>query len=692
MPKVTVDGVELEVPQGATVLQACELAGKEIPRFCYHERLSIAGNCRMCLVEVAPGPPKPQASCALPAADGQTIRTDTPMVKKAREGVMEFLLINHPLDCPICDQGGECDLQDQAVAYGRSSTRYEENKRAIDDKYMGPVIKTSMTRCIQCTRCIRFSSEVAGVDEIGMLYRGEDSQLTSYLERAVTGELAGNLADVCPVGALLQKPQSFESRPWELKKVPSIDVMDAVGSNIRLDVRQRQVLRVLPRINEDVNEEWIHDKTRHHVDALVRNRLDRPWVREGGKLRETGWRDALKIFAERLTKSGKKVAAVAGDLLDAETMYAAKKLIEGQGSRLLEGRQTGLDYDTTNLASIAFNSTIAGIEDADAVLLVGSNIRWEAPLIATRVRKVAKKGGRIFAIGPIADLDMPVTWLGADLKLLSNLPDEAAEAFAKAERPAMILGPGALAAGALGAALKISRDFIKPGWNGFNVVHTSASRMAGLILGYAQPGGLADVEAAKPQLVLLLGADELAHDSFPGAFKIYIGHHGDAGARQADLVLPGAAYAEKHGTFVNTEGRVQRAERATFPPGDAREDWAIFRAVSDMVGKTLKFNDFAALRAAMIAEHPELGREGLIDLKWSPPKLDTKADGLVDYPIRDFFLTNAICRNSPTMQRSSDELVHGADLQEAAERLQLSSIGAWRTTGRGSLPRSSPSC
>ena len=667
MPKVTVDGVEREVPQGATVLQACELAGKEIPRFCYHERLSIAGNCRMCLVEVAPGPPKPQASCALPAADGQTIRTDTPMVKKAREGVMEFLLINHPLDCPICDQGGECDLQDQAVAYGRSSTRYEENKRAIDDKYMGPVIKTSMTRCIQCTRCIRFSSEVAGVDEIGLLYRGEDSQITSYLERAVTGELAGNLADVCPVGALLQKPQSFESRPWELKKVPSIDVMDAVGSNIRLDVRQRQVLRVLPRINEDVNEEWIHDKTRHHVDALVRNRLDRPWVREGGKLRETGWRDALKIFAERLTKSGKKVAAVAGDLLDAETMYAAKKLIEGQGSRLLEGRQTGLDYDTTNLASIAFNSTIAGIEDADAVLLVGSNIRWEAPLIATRVRKVAKKGGRIFAIGPVADLDMPVTWLGADLKLLSNLPDEAAEAFAKAERPAMIVGPGALAAGALGAALKISRDFIKPGWNGFNVVHTSASRMAGLILGYAQPGGLADVEAAKPQLVLLLGADELAHDSFPGAFKIYIGHHGDAGARQADLVLPGAAYAEKHGTFVNTEGRVQRAERATFPPGDAREDWAIFRAVSDMVGKTLKFNDFAALRAAMIAEHPELGREGLIDLKWSPPKLDTKADGLVDYPIRDFFLTNAICRNSPTMQRCSEELVHGADLQEAAE-------------------------
>src|SRR5207253_10901592 len=388
MPKVTIDGIEIEVPQGATVLQACELAGKEIPRFCYHERLSIAGNCRMCLVEVAPGPPKPQASCALPAADGQTIRTDTAMVKKAREGVMEFLLINHPLDCPICDQGGECDLQDQAVAYGRSFTRFEENKRAVDDKYMGPVIKTSMTRCIQCTRCIRFSSEVAGVNEIGMLYRGEDAQITSYLEHAVGGELAGNLANVCPVGALLQKPQIFESRPWELRRVSGIDVMDAIGSNIRLDVRQRQVMRILPRINEDVNEEWINDKTRHHVDALVRNRLDRPWVREKGKLREASWSEALEAFGKRLKKAGNNVAAVAGDLLDAETMYAAKKLLEARGSTLLEGRQTGLVYDTSSLSAVAFNSTIDGIETADVVLLVGSNIRWAAPLIAARLQHV----------------------------------------------------------------------------------------------------------------------------------------------------------------------------------------------------------------------------------------------------------------------------------------------------------------
>jgi NADH-quinone oxidoreductase subunit G len=669
MPKVTVDGAEIEVPQGATVLQACELAGKEIPRFCYHERLSIAGNCRMCLVEVAPGPPKPQASCALPAADGQTIRTDTPMVKKAREGVMEFLLINHPLDCPICDQGGECDLQDQAVAYGRPFSRFEENKRAIDDKYMGPVIKTAMTRCIQCTRCIRFSEEVAGVPELGMLYRGEDSQITSYLEKAVTTEMAGNLADVCPVGALLQRPQSFETRPWELRRVPGIDVMDAVGSNIRFDVRQRQVMRILPRVNDDVNEEWISDKTRHHVDALVRNRLDRPWVRENGKLREASWNEALGLFAETLKAAGASVAAVAGDLLDAETMYAAKKLLQGQGSTLLEGRQTGLTYDTSSLAAVNFNSTIAGIEDADVVLLVGSNPRWEAPLINTRLRKAHRKGAKVFAIGPEADLGMRVSWLGNDLKLLGKLPKDVANAFANAQKPAIIVGAGALAANALGAALKLagSLNLVREGWNGFNVLHTSASRMAGLVLGYAQAGGIADLEAAKPQVVLLLGADEVDPARFNGSFKVYIGHHGDNGARQADLVLPGAAYAEKHGTYVNTEGRVQRSERAAFAPGEAREDWTIFRAVSDLIGSPLPFDRFDQLRARMIEEYPQLGQEGLIAFDWSPPTLDAKAEGAVVYAVRDFYLTNAITRSSPTMHTCSEELVHGRAVQEAAE-------------------------
>jgi NADH-quinone oxidoreductase subunit G len=428
-------------------------------------------------------------------------------------------------------------------------------------------------------------------------------------------------------------------------------------------------MRALPRINEDVNEEWISDKTRHHVDALVRGRLDRPWLREGGKLREVSWTEALQIFAGKLKKAGSKVAAVAGDLLDAETMYAAKKLLAGQGSTLIEGRQTGMTYDATSLGAVAFNSTIPGIESADAVLLVGSNIRWEAPLIATRVRKAARKGGKVFAIGPEIDLGMKVEWLGDDLKLLGKLPKAVKDAFAKAERPAVIVGGGALAAGAQGATLALveTLGLIKDGWNGYNVLHFSASRMAGLILGYAQPGGLADLEAAKPGLVLLLGADEMPADRLDGAYKVYIGHHGDKGAKQADLILPGASYAEKHGTYVNTEGRVQWSERAVFAPGEAREDWAVLRAVSELAGKKLPFDSYDQLRSAMIREYPQLGRDGLIDLPWSPPKLDAKASGPIRYPIADFFLTNAICRNSPTMQRCSEELVQGVQFQEAAE-------------------------
>jgi NADH-quinone oxidoreductase subunit G len=428
-------------------------------------------------------------------------------------------------------------------------------------------------------------------------------------------------------------------------------------------------MRILPRVNPDVNEEWIHDKTRHHVDALVRNRLDRPWVRVDGKLREARWSEALELFAKRLKKAGRKVAAIAGDLLDAETMYAAKALLKAQGSTLIEGRQTGLTYDCTSLAAVAFNSTIAGIESADAVLLVGSNVRWEAPLIATRLRKVARKGGKIFAIGPEVDLGMKVEWLGEDLKLLGKLPKAVKDAFAKAERPAVVVGPGALAAGGLGAALALVEPLglIKEGWNGFNVLHTSASRMASLILGYAQPGGLADIEAAAPELVLLLGADEMPADRLGQAFKVYIGHHGDKGAAQADLVLPGAAYAEKHGTWVNTEGRVQRGEKAAFPPGEAREDWAILRAVSELAGKTLPFDSFGELHRQMVKAHPELGRDGLLALDWAPPALDAKASGPIRYAIADFYQTNAICRASPTMRRCSEELVHGMQYREAAE-------------------------
>ena len=667
MPKLTVDGVEIEVPQGATVLQACELAGKEIPRFCYHERLSIAGNCRMCLVEVKPGPPKPQASCALPAAEGQEIRTDSPMVKKAREGVMEFLLINHPLDCPICDQGGECDLQDQSIAYGKGHSRYDENKRAVTEKYMGPIVKTVMTRCIQCTRCIRFAEEVAGVEEIGAIGRGEDMQITSYLEGAVTSELSGNVVDLCPVGALTSKPYAFEARPWELTKTPSIDVMDAVGTNIRLDSRGRQVLRALPRINEDVNEEWASDKTRHAVDGLVRRRLDKPFVRRDGKLVEASWEEAFAAIATVAATAKSSVAAIAGDLVDCETMYAAKALLASLGSSLLEGRQTGMDYDVTSMAAVNFNTTIAGIERADAILLVGTNVRWEAPLVNTRIRKAIKRGARVFGIGPEIDLTYAVEWLGDDLGVLAKLPKATADAFAAAERPAMIVGGAGLRG--LGAALKLADKLklVREGWNGFNVLHMGASRMGGLMLGYAQPGGISDIVAAKPKLAFFLGADEVDFSKFAKTFKVFVGHHGDKGAAAADVILPGATYAEKSGTWVNLEGRVQVGQQAVFPPGDARDDWTILRALSAVLGKTLPFDTLAALRREMTAAVPALGREGLVTFDWAPPKLDTAASGPIGYPIKDFYLTNAICRASPTMQRCSAELVHGQDFAEAAE-------------------------
>ncbi|CUS46609.1 MAG: NADH-quinone oxidoreductase subunit NuoG [Pseudomonadota bacterium] len=666
MPKLKVDGIEIEVPAGATVLQACEIAGKEIPRFCYHERLSIAGNCRMCLVEVKPGPPKPQASCALPAAENQEVFTNTPMVKNAREGVMEFLLINHPLDCPICDQGGECDLQDQSLAYGRGHSRYDENKRAVTEKYMGPIVKTVMTRCIQCTRCIRFAEEVAGVEEIGAIYRGEDMQITSYLEGAVTSELSGNVVDLCPVGALTSKPYAFEARPWELKKTLTIDVMDAVGTNIRLDSRGRQVLRALPVINEEVNEEWASDKTRHAVDGLVRRRLDRPFIRKDGKLTEAGWDEAFAAIAA--VNAGSSVAAIHGDLLDCETLYAAKALLGAMGSTLLEGRQTGMDYDATSLAAVNFNTTIAGAETADAILLVGTNLRWEAPLVNTRIRKAIKKGAKVFAIGEETDLTYKVEWLGNDLSLLGKLPKAVAEAFKNAQRPMVIVG-GAALKGGHGAALKLAKslDLVRDGWNGFNVLHMAAARMGGLMLGYAQKGGIADITAAKPKLAFFLGADEVDFSAFAGSFKVYIGHHGDKGAAAADVVLPGASYAEKSGTWVNLEGRVQRGERAVFPPGDAREDWTILRALSAVLGKTLPFDTLDELRAAMGVDTPDLATLGLRSFAWNAPELDAKGEGAVGYPIKDFYLTNAICRASPTMQRCSAELIHGEEFAEAAE-------------------------
>ncbi len=680
MPKLKVDGVEIEVPQGATVLQACELAGKEIPRFCYHERLAIAGNCRMCLVEVKPGPPKPQASCALPAADNQEIFTNTPMVKKAREGVMEFLLINHPLDCPICDQGGECDLQDQAMAYGRGHNRFRENKRAVSEKYMGPVIKTIMTRCIHCTRCIRFMEQVAGVEDLGATGRGEDMEITSYLERALTSELSGNVVDLCPVGALTSKPYAFDARPWELTKTPAIDVMDGVGTNIRLDSRGREVLRALPRLNEDVNEEWASDKTRHAVDGLTRNRLDRPWLREGGRLRAAGWDEAFAAIAAVAARAKGSVAAIAGDLVDVETMYAARRLVNALGSDLLEGRQTGLAYDASNLAAVNFNTTIGGIETADVILLVGTNPRWEASLVHTRIRKAVRAGAKLFAIGPEVDLACRAEWIGNDLSLLHELPKAVLDAFSGAERPAVIVGGAALKVpGGQAASLALvgSLNLIRPGagadgadWNGYNVLHTAAARTGSLMLGYAQPGGLATLIEARPRLLFLLGADEIDLKPFAKSLKVYIGHHGDRGAHGADVILPAAAYSEKHGIHVNLEGRVQFSEKAVDPPGDAREDWSILRALSDVLGHRLPFDSFPELRARLFADYPAFARPGLVGFDWAPPKLAAPkiaAGTEIDYPVKDFYLSNPIARASPTLRRCSAEILHGQNFLEAAE-------------------------
>jgi NADH-quinone oxidoreductase subunit G len=625
----------------------------------------------MCLVEVKPGPPKPQASCALPASDGQEIRTDSPMVKKAREGVMEFLLINHPLDCPICDQGGECDLQDQAVAYGRGGSRYHEHKRAVTEKNMGPLIKTIMTRCIHCTRCVRFSEEIAGVDEIGALYRGEDMQITTYLEQAAAHELSANVIDLCPVGALTSAPYAFEARPWELKKTLSIDVSDAVGANITLHSRGREVMRALPRVNDDVNEEWLSDKGRYQVDGLTKRRLDRVWVRRDGKLQPADWGEAFALIADALEGDKASIAAVAGDLADAETMFAAKALVNACGSQLTEARQTGMTYDVSNLAAVNFNSGFAGIETADAILIIGSHVRWEAALLNVRLRKAVKAGAKVFVIGPEWETTYPATFLGSDLKVLGRVPKALGDAMKAAQRPVVIVGAAALAKGALPAALKLVDKFglVKDGWNGFNVLHISASRMASLMLGFTLPGGMGDVAAAKPKVLLSLGADEMDYGAFARSLKVYIGHHGDKGAHHADIILPGASYAEKDGTYVNTEGRVQFAEKAVFAPGDAREDWTILRALADALGVTVGFDSFAALQAAMIAAVPALGEEGLANYG-ALPKADSgaKFEGeITGYPIKDFYLTNAIARASEVMQQCSDELLHGADVKEAAE-------------------------
>jgi NADH-quinone oxidoreductase subunit G len=668
MPKLTVNDIEVEVEDGATVLHACEAANVEIPRFCYHDRLSIAGNCRMCLVDMERAP-KPIASCAMPAGEGMVIRTDTDRVKKARQGVMEFLLINHPLDCPICDQGGECDLQDQAMGYGLDGSRYAENKRAVEDKNMGPLISTTMTRCIHCTRCVRFATEVAGVPDLGAIGRGEAVEITTYLEKNLASELSANVIDLCPVGALTSKPYAFTARPWELSKTESVDVMDALGSNIRIDARGSQVMRVLPRLNEDINEEWISDKTRYAIDGLRRQRLDQPYMRgSDGRLAPVSWDEAFSKIAAKIKKAKPStMAAIAGNQVDAESMFALKLLFSKLGSGNIDCRQDGAKIGGPR-AGYLFNSSIAGIDEADALLIIGSNPRLEAAVMNARIRRNwLATGLPVGVVGPQADLTYEATFLGDDPALLADIAsgkNKFAAKLKKAKKPMIIIGMGALArpdgAAMLGQAREIADAYgvVTKDWNGFNVLHTAAARVAGLDIGFLPEKSGLDVdgmykaaEAGKLDLLWLLGADEVDFTRLKNSFVIYQGHHGDAGAHHADVVLPGAAYTEKDGIYVNTEGRVQYANRAAFPPGDAREDWTIIRALAARVKVSLGFDNLNELREDLIEAVPHFAKpDQIAPAKWV--KFGSKAklkDAPVTAAIDNFYMTCAISRASETM-------------------------------------------
>ena len=681
MANIKVDGKEIEVPDHYTLLQACEEAGAEVPRFCFHERLSIAGNCRMCLVEVKGGPPKPAASCAMgvrdlrpgPNGEAPEVFTNTPMVKKAREGVMEFLLINHPLDCPICDQGGECDLQDQAMAFGMDNSRFHENKRAVEDKYIGPLVKTIMNRCIHCTRCVRFTTEVAGISELGLIGRGEDAEITTYLEHAMTSELQGNVIDLCPVGALTSRPYAFQARPWELGKTESIDVMDACGSAIRVDTRGREVMRIMPRVNESINEEWISDKTRFVWDGLRTQRLDRPYVKVDGRLQPATWPQAFAAIADAVkSATPEKIGAIAGDMATVEEMFALKTLLASLGSQNVDCRQDGAALDPSKgRASYIFNPGIEGIEDADAILIIGANPRYEASVLNARIRKRWRMGDLpIGVIGEQVDLRYPYEYLGAGPESLSAVidgSDKFAAKLKRAKKPLIIIGQGALARGdgaavlAQAAALADSVKAVSGDWNGFAVLHTAASRVGGLDLGFVPGKGAMDAKSmlTDADVLFLLGADELDFTKKTAGFTVYIGSHGDNGAHHADVILPGATYTEKFGTYVNTEGRVQATNRAGFAPGEARDDWAILRALSDVLGHKLPFDSLPALRASLYKEFPHFAAIDTVEeadgsviakLGAKPGKMNKAAFAS---PVKDFYLTNPIARASAVMAECS---------------------------------------
>ncbi|NDW44715.1 NADH-quinone oxidoreductase subunit NuoG [Ruegeria sp. PrR005] len=668
--KINIDGHEIEVEGAMTLIQACEVAGIEVPRFCYHERLSIAGNCRMCLVEVVGGPPKPAASCAMqvrdlrPGPEGQppVVKTNSPMVKKAREGVMEFLLINHPLDCPICDQGGECDLQDQAMAYGVDFSRYREAKRAVDDLNLGPLVSTAMTRCISCTRCVRFTTEVAGITQMGQTGRGEDAEITSYLNQTLDSNLQGNIIDLCPVGALTSKPYAFTARPWELTKTESIDVMDALGSNIRVDTKGREVMRILPRNHDGVNEEWISDKTRFVWDGLRRQRLDRPYVRVDGKLKPTTWPEALSAAATAM--KGKKLAGLIGDLVPVEAAFALKQLVEGQGGKV-ECRVDNARLPIGNRGAYVGTAAIEDIDDADMILLIGTNPRDEAPVLNARIRKAWTRGAEVALIGPVVDLTYDYYHAGTDRQTLAGMiADGVSDETRENKKSLVIVGQGALREADGLAVLAAAQKMAEISGSGLLVLHSAAGRVGAMDIGAVTEGGIeAAIDGA--EVIYNLGADEVEIDA--GAFVIYQGSHGDRGAHRADVILPGAAYTEENGLFVNTEGRPQLAMRAGFAPGEAKENWAILRALSAELGATLPFDSLAQLRQALVAEVPHLAQIDSVPANVAEA-LEQGPLGAASFrnAVDDFYLSNPIARASALM----------AELSAAAKARRAEKIAA----------------
>ena len=665
--KIIIDGQEVEVDGAMTLIQACEVAGIEIPRFCYHERLSIAGNCRMCLVEVVGGPPKPAASCAMqvrdlrPGKDGEPpqVKTNSPMVKKAREGVMEFLLINHPLDCPICDQGGECDLQDQAMAYGVDFSRYREVKRATEDLDLGPLVETHMTRCISCTRCVRFTTEVAGITQMGQTGRGEDAEITSYLGETLESNMQGNIIDLCPVGALVSKPYAFTARPWELTKTESIDVMDALGSNIRVDTKGREVMRFLPRNHDGVNEEWISDKTRFVWDGLRRQRLDKPYLRENGKLRPASWGEALGLAAEKI-KGAEKLAGLVGDLVSTDAAYSLKTLIEGQGG-LVECRTDGAKLPAGNRSAYVGSATLEDIDSAEMILLIGTNPRDEAPVLNARIRKAWTQGATVGRVGPVVDLTYPVVELGTGASVLTDL---LAQDHSDKKGGVIVLGQGAVQGEDGLAVLAAAQKLAELGSSKLLVLHTAAGRVGAMDVGAVNDDGMAAVQSA--DVIYNLGADEVEIGA--DAFVIYQGSHGDRGAHRADVILPGAAYTEENGLFVNTEGRPQLALRAGFAPGDAKENWAILRALSAELDAKQPWDSLAGLRQAMVRDVPHLKAIDTVpENDWQPVPAGTLGSGDFAYAIQDFYLTNPIARASQLMAELSANATARAQQALAAE-------------------------